>query len=257
MVTGIRFARGLSDSFLCSLQHGRFHGLLEAADRWETPGAEDRLAPLFATFIVDTRKTTAAALVWLHALRRAPEAQRWLRALSEKGSSADETIRQDWWVLLALMQPHHWCRSAGVLASLATPGSPAEEREQLARWYVEEHLPQERALAEGAEVLRTSTGLRVGWVDLRGLQGHFYVTQHVIRQHGVDLVATVLDKEILLGSGSIDQGPDLSCFHGEHERNGVRFIIVGHRSPVAIRPREGVVSDTFLSAARDALAEAL
>jgi hypothetical protein len=76
-------------------------------------------------------------------------------------------------------------------------------------------------------------------------------------ERGVDLVATALDREILLGSGSIGQGPELPRLHGEHERDGIRFLIAGHRSPVAVRPREGVVSDAFVAAIKGIVSEAL
>jgi hypothetical protein len=224
---------------------------------WDAPAVQVRLAPLFRTYVVDSRKTTAAALVWRDGLGGAPGAERWLQLLSEKDQSTDDGIRHDYYLLLALMQPCHWRLSRTMLASLARGEPPGDEQRRLVDWYEHVHLPKERALAEGAEVLQTRSGLRIGWVDLRRERGHFSVSKLAVKHHRVDLVATVTPRGVILGSDSIDKGPDLFALHGEHEWGGIRVSVAGHRSPVRIAPCARPVDDRFVSAVRAALLESL
>jgi hypothetical protein len=224
---------------------------------WDAPTMRARLAPLFRTYVVDSRKTTAAALVWRDGLGGAPGAERWLQLLSEKDQSADDGIRHDYYLLVALMQPCNWRLSRTTLTSLARGGPPGDEQRQLVDWYERVHLPKERALAEGAEVLQARSGLRIGWADLRRERGHFNVSKLVVKYHHVDLVATVTRGGVIFGSDSIDKGPDLSALHGEHEWGGIRVSVAGHRSPVRIPPCARPVDDTFVTAVRAALLESL
>ncbi len=75
---------------------------------------------------------------------------------------------------------------------------------------------QARSAAAQAEVVVTAGGCRVGWIDLRPYEQPLFVVPDVIAQHAVELVASVDRRGVVLGGPSIDQGIDLSPFHGEH-----------------------------------------
>lgn len=216
------------------------------------------VAPLCATYCVETQKTTAAALVWRERLRGDDASQQWLRVLSEKAASPDPGIRERFGILAALMQPQHYDLTDAVLRSLANGGDLLPDHRRLAEWYYGVHVPRERRLAAAAQVLVAASGCRLGWLDLREEQGHLMVAPLVIREHGVEVVATVTKRAVVVGGSAVDQGRDLSPLHGAHEVNGVGVRAGGHRSPISLTPMGTcTVTDEFVEAARRLLVSRL
>jgi len=237
---------------LCS-QGARVH-LYDHHLGWERAPEVGGLCEMYC---VDTAKTTAAALVWRERLRGDGESQQWLRLLSEKSGSADAAVREHFGVLAALMQPSHYGHTAGALRALASGNTTADCR-HLSQWYYDVHIPREQELARSAQVLTTASGRRLGWLDLRSETGFYMVAPLIIAEHGVDVVATVTKREIVVGGFSIDQGVDLSSLHGEHEVGDVGIRVGGHKSPVSLTPIGArTVTDAFVEAARRLLTDAL
>ncbi|MBN1671103.1 MAG: hypothetical protein JXR37_08735 [Kiritimatiellae bacterium] len=213
----------------------------------ETPGVKTWCA----TYCVDTRKTTAAAIVWRERLRGDDTSTEWLRLLSEKSSSEDPAIVERFGLLAALMQPQHYAQTEAVLKALAMGFAMVPEHQELSRWYYSEHVGRERKLAAGAQVLFAKSGRRVGWIDLRKEHGFLLVSRLVVEVHNVQVVGTVIRNAVLLGGDSIDRGMDLSFLHGEHTIDGVRLSVAGHKSPVRISAVEADIDgDSFVGAAR-------
>lgn len=211
---------------------------------WDGAGLE----PLYASYIVDTHRTTAAVLVWQYLLQRDPATRRWLTVLSQKDTAADPVIRDNFQLLLALMQPCHWHMTASVLPALVRGNLPGTDRDELLTWYQAVYKPMVAAMVEEVDIMQTDRGRRIAWVDGRGHQERVNVARAVIDRHGVDLVATVTTKVVLLGGAGIDRGIDLSPLHGAHEHQGQRFTITGHRSPVRVSPVTQPMTDEFIQA---------
>ena len=209
-------------------------------------------------YCVETRKTTAAALVWRERLQGNQGSQQWLRLLSEKSGSDDSAIRDRFGLLAALMQPQHYQHNPAVLRALAAGGDLLPEYRELSAWYYDVHVPAERQLAEDAVILETTSGRRLGWVDLRGVEGYHLLAPLIIAEHSVDAAVTVTDKEIIVGGSAVDQGVDLSVLHGQHTVGGTAISVGGHRSPVSMKPvGTRLVTDGFMEAARTLLLERL
>ena len=204
----------------------------------------------FATFIVDVHKTTAAAIVWRELLRGDKPSQRWLQMLSEKDTSKDVEIVRDFGLLAALMQPMHWGHTDAALRALASGTELSTDQASLSRWYFGVHVPKEREIASNAEILTTTHGRKLAWIDLRACREHFNVSRHAVEMHGADVVATVIRGALLLGGKSIDQGLDLTFLHGQHALGGETVTIAGHKSPVRISPEGGKATDSFVEAVR-------
>lgn len=220
----------------------------------ETPG----VATSCVTYCVDTRKTTAAAIVWRERHLGGDGSQEWLRLLSEKSNSEDQATVDRFGLLAALMQPQHYRQTEAVLKALAQGGDLLPAHHDLSRWYYAEHVGREKRLAEGAQVLVAQSGRRVGWIDLRQEEGFLLVSRLVAEMHSVDVVGTVIRNAVLLGGASIDQGMDLTFLHGEHTVDGVRLSVAGHKSPVRISAvGAGVDADMFVAAARRLILERL
>lgn len=213
--------------------------------------ARERLAGYCATFVVDARRTTAAALVWKHFLGAPPDARRWLELLSKKSDSNDPSIREHFGILAALMQPRHWKMTPATLRALACDASLTDEQKGLADWYYEEHLPRARHLAESAEILTTLRGRKLAWLDLRAERDSFFLAKLAAEIHGVSLAAHAIHNGVVLGAESIDQGLDLSALHGEHERAGIQFSVAGHKSPVKFSPGGGETTDSFVAVVKE------
>ncbi|MHB9109488.1 MAG: hypothetical protein ACYDCO_20740 [Armatimonadota bacterium] len=209
---------------------------------WDAAG----LKPHFATYIVDTRRTTAAVLVWQYLLQRDPATRRWLTVLSQKDNADDPATRGDFQLLLALMQPCHWHLTAHVLPALARGALTEADREPMMIWYQTVYEPMVAAVIENVDITLTGQGRRIAWVDLRGHQEYINVTRAIIERYGVDLVATIIPKGILLGGPGIDRGIDLSPLHGTHEYQELRFTIAGHCSPVRISPSTRQFTGEFI-----------
>lgn len=224
---------------------------------WERIENRSRFQPLFETYVIDTRKTTAAALVWKHFLRCDSACQRWLQLLSEKAHSQDEEIRSDFLLLAALMQPRHRHRRIDIMRCLSV-GETISDRTAIVRWYVDEYLPREQSLAQNAEIVETSNGRRIGWVDLRECDELYPgLSRLIIKLHSADLAASVIHNGIVLGGSTIDGGIDLQFLHGAHVEGKSSFEVIGHRSPVRFRPVYGIVDDTFLLAVRQFICDRL
>jgi hypothetical protein len=222
---------------------------------WNEPANALRFRPLFATYDVDEEKTTAAALVWRDFLNRDLSCQRWLELLSRKDNSPDDKVADDFRVLAALMQPRYNRRRYDVMRSLAA-GTSIEDRQEIVDWYVAEYLVRERTLAENADIIETHSGRRIGWIDLREEEGFYAnISKMIVERHSVDLVASVIRNGVMLGGASIDRGIDLTFLHGYHNLDGIAIEVVGHKSPVRIRPVDGVVSSKFVAVARDMITE--
>ena len=217
--------------------------------------ANRRFCPMFSTYNVDEHKTTAAALIWRDFLNRDMHCQRWLELLSKKDRSTDGSVADDFRILAALMQPEYVRRRSEIMRSLAF-GTSIGDRCEIVNWYLTEHLPRERNLAEHADVFETRSGRRIGWIDLRGEPGLYAnIGKLVIEYHSVDLAASVIHNGVLLGGVSIDRGIDLSFLHGCHNIDGIGLEVVGHKSPVRLRPIDGVVSDEFVLAAKSLITD--
>jgi len=224
---------------------------------WEKTENCSMFQPLFETYIVDTNKTTAAALVWKHFLRCDTACQRWLQLLSEKTESRDDAIRSDFLLLAALMQPRHKHRRINVMCALAF-NEAIPDREAMIQWYVDDYLPREQYLAQNAEIVETDSGRRLGWIDLRQCNDLYLgLSKLIIKLHSTDLAVSVTRNGITLGGLQIDKGIDLCFLHGTHSANGVKFEVVGHKSPVRIRPVSGIVDDHFVTAIRRFISESL
>ena len=123
-------------------------------------------------------------------------------------------------------------------------------------WYVNEHLQQERLLAENVEVFETQHGQRIGWLDLRDEAGLYSnISKLVVEYHSVDLMASVIRNGVVLGGASIDRGIDLSFLHGFHSFEGRSLEVVGHKSPVRFRPVDGEVNNEFVHAVKNLIIE--
>lgn len=224
---------------------------------WDDPEVKPRLDRCCQTVSVDTRKTTAAAIVWRSLLRGNNPSQRWLQLLSEKADSEDPWVRERFGLLVALMRKENYPKTVPVLKALAQDMPLGAQERAMSDWYFSEKLAKEQSVAQQTQILTTSSGRKIGWLDLRPYKERLHVTPHVIAEHGVDLVvASVIRDAVLLGSESIDHGVDLTFLHGEHELDGVRMTIAGHRSPVRISP-DGDATDGFLIAVRDFLTKSL
>ncbi len=216
------------------------------------------VSSLCSVYCVDTRKTTAAALVWRERLRGDRTSQQWLRLLSERARSDDPVIRERFGLLAALMQPQHYSQTEAVLRALAGGGDLLAEHRRLSEWHYTVHVPREHRLAENALVLPTASGRRLGWLDLRAEEGFLLVAPLVMQAHPVDTVVTVTQRAVLVGGSSIDRGLDLSFLHGEYEVNGVAVRVGGHKSPVSLTPvGTRNVTDEFVEAARRLLFDLL
>lgn len=210
------------------------------------------------SYCVDTRKTTAAAIVWRERHEDGNGSQEWLRLLSEKANSKDQAIVDRFGLLAALMQPQHYGQAECVLKALAKGGKLLPEHQALSRWYYSEHVDREKMVASGAQVLIAQSGRRIGWIDLRQEEGFLLVSRLIAEKHGVTVVGTVIREAVLLGGGSIDRGTDLTFLHGEHSVDGVRLAVAGHKSPVRISALDaGVDADRFVAAARKLILERL
>ena len=111
---------------------------------WNEPANALRFRPLFATYDVDEKKTTAAALVWRDFLNRDLSCRRWLELLSQKDNSSDDEVADDFRLLAALMQPRYNRRRYNAMRSLAA-GTSIEDRQEIVDWYVAGYLVRERA----------------------------------------------------------------------------------------------------------------
>ena len=261
-------------AYICDIPLDRIrvddvYAVLDALNRRQTPlhlydhhkGWNDpvngRFKPLFTTYVVDETKTTAAALVWRDFLNRDESCRRWLELLSKKDGSADQSVVDDFHLLAALMQPRYARRKRGIIHLLAS-GNGIEDRGEIVKWYVSQYLPREQMLVEKAEILETSGGRRVGWLDLR-FESCIYpgISKRVIAGHDVDLVANVIYSGVVLGGESIDRGIDLSFMHGYQEVDGVGIEVVGHKNPVRLRPVDGTVDDAFVMAAKNLIVDRL
>lgn len=224
---------------------------------WNEPANALRFCPLLATYDVDEKKTTAAALVWRDFLSRDLSCQRWLELLSRKDNSPDDKVADDFRLLAALMQPRYTRRRYDVMRSLAA-GTSIEDRQEIVDWYVAEYLVRERTLAENADIFETHSGRRIAWIDLREEEGFYAnISKLIVERHSVDLVASVIRNGVMLGGASIDRGIDLSFLHGSHDVGGIVLEVVGHKSPVRLRPPDGVVRDDIVLAARILIADRL
>jgi hypothetical protein len=205
----------------------------------------------FATFCVDTGKTTAAALVWRERCRGISGSQEWLRLLSEKEKSESPLIRERFGLLAALMQPQNYGKTESVLKALARGGDLLPEHRELSSRHYLEHVKREKQVAERAEVLAAKSGRLIGWIDLRSERGFLLVSREVAKAHGVEVVGSVIRGAVVLGGSSIDKGLDLSFLHGEHTVDGVRLSVAGHKSPVRISAvGEGVDGEKFVAAVK-------
>lgn len=213
-------------------------------------------ADYFTTFHVETRRTTAAVLVWQHALQRAAHTQRWLALLSEKDQSRDAGMVQDFFTLLALMRPANYRHTKQVLCEMAKGEAISELRRQLADAYIAEQLPCEQALLAQVEITTTQHGRSIAWVDARKVDGPCNIARRVIEQYGVDLVATMIPNAVLLGADGIDRGIDLKPLHGTHRFDGVEIEVVGHHSPVRLQPLRKT-DRNFHDTVRDFIAQVL
>lgn len=221
---------------------------------WKETRHSAQFCPLFDTYDVDTRKTTAAALVWRDFLGCRKESQRWLQLLSEKADCGDEQIRADFLLLAAGMQPRYRGVRIDIVRALAF-GEPIPERESMVAWYENAYLPQETTLAQSATVLRTDKGTLVGWIDLRECDDLYPgISRLIIDLHQADLAACVIPNGVLIGHRTIDGGMDLRSLHGRHVVDGVTLDVVGHKSPVRVRPIYGKADDAFVSAVRRLIA---
>ena len=77
------------------------------------------------------------------------------------------------------------------------------------------------------------------------------VVRDAIEQHHVELVVTVIAKGVMVNGPAIDQGVDMTSLHNEHVVGEVKFVVVGHKSPVRVSPMDGDVDGAFVAAARD------
>lgn len=221
---------------------------------WKETRHSAQFRPLFDTYDVDTRKTTAAALVWRDFLGCRKESQRWLQLLSEKADSGEEQIRADFLLLAAGMQPRYRGVRIDIVRALAF-GEPVPEREAMVAWYENVYLPKETTLAQSAIILRTDKGTLVGWIDLRECDDLYPgIGRLIIDLHQVDLAACVIPNGVLIGHRAIDGGTDLRFLHGRHVVDGVTLDVVGHKSPVRVRPIYGKADDAFVSAVRRLIA---
>ncbi|MEI6521417.1 MAG: hypothetical protein WCO98_15475 [bacterium] len=211
----------------------------------------------FNTFYVETRRTTAAVLVWQFALKRAADSGRWLALLSEKDNSNNASIRQDFFTLLALMQSENYKHTEKVLREMAIGKDVSELRRNLADAYLAEQIPIENALIEQVEITLTSQGRKIGWVDTRKIKRVCNVSKQVIEKYGVDLVATIIPNAVLLGAEGIDRGVDLKPLHGLHIQNDVKIEVVGHKSPIRINPVNKSEIEKFYSVIPDFIARVL
>jgi len=250
-------AENVADSIEHLASNGAAIHIFDHHHGWEAPGQRERIARSCSSFRIDTNKTTAAALVWRHWLRGDPNSRQWLRLLSEKDTSDDPWIVERFGLLVALMQRENWPRTEETLQALARGEELRPEQKELANWYYREHVPRVRSLAENAEILTTRGGRRLAWLDLREEKGPMNVAPHVVRTHGVELVATVIRGAILLGGRSIDRGVDLTFLHGRHEVGGIHVTIAGHKSPVRIEPVDRICGDDFIQATQGFLLERL
>ncbi len=210
---------------------------------------------LFATYNVDEKKTTAAALVWRDFLNRDLGCQCWLELLSQKSDSSDDGVVDDFRLLAALMQPRFTHRRCDVMRSLAA-GTNIKDRQEIVDWYITEYLVHERTLVENAEVFETHSGRHIGWIDLSEEEGLYAnISKMIVERYSVNLVASVIRNGIMLGGTSIDKGIDLSFLHGFHNVDGTALEVIGHKSPVRFRPVDGVVDGKFVLAARGIIME--
>lgn len=216
-----------------------------------------KLKTICSTFAIDCGKTTAAAVVWRERLRGDSVGGKWLRLLSEKNESSDPETVQHFGLLCALLQRRNFHHTEAVLKVLAFGDSLTDEHEALADWYYQQHVPRERKIAQEAETFTTSHGHKVAWIDLRQFRDRLNVVRHVVQQHDVDLVVQVVHDAVLAGGQSIDRGIDLSFLHGVHEVSGMRFTVVGHKSPIRIAPEADGLTDEFISVIRCFLIEVL
>ncbi len=260
-ITDVPLARPSREHVLASMaqlasQGVRIH-LFDHHIGWDDPDVLERLNQCCETVVVDTRKTTAAALVWRELLRGDGNSQRWLKLLSEKDGSSDPWVRERFGLLVALMERENYSKTEPILKALAQDLPLGPEEQALSDWYFSEKVARESAIAEQAKILTASSGRRIGWLDLRSHNQRLHVAPLVVKRHGVDLVVTVVRDGIVVGSEAIDRGVDLTFLHGEHEVNGARMTIAGHRSPVRISPSDRKVTAEFIVAARELLLESL
>jgi hypothetical protein len=224
---------------------------------WNEPTNALRFRPLFQTYEVNEKKTTAAVLIWYEFLNRDLDCQRWLELISKKDNSPDESVSDDFRLLAALMQPKYARRKSEIMHCLAT-GMNIEDRKEIVNWYVNEHLQQERLLAENVEVFETQHGQRIGWLDLRDEEGLYSnISKLVVEYYSVDLMASVIRNGVVLGGASIDRGIDLSFLHGFHSFEGISLEVVGHKSPVRFRPVDGEVTSEFVHAVKSLIVETI
>ena len=222
---------------------------------WDDEALAGPMRDCCAALVTDSGKTTAAALVWKHLLKNDPRSRRWLELLANKDRSEDPSIRRDFGALVALSQPRHYDQKSTCLQCLAGGQEAAEQVQVLADWYYDEHLPRGEELAKKAKVMQTRRGTRIAWLDLRGRDEIFVIQKEVCRLHHAPLMGSIIDKHILLGGPSIDQGIDLSSLHGEYESAEVELNITGHSSPVAIQPVDGRCNEAFVDAVKTFLRE--
>ena len=215
------------------------------------------MAQVCTTYSVDTSRNTAAKLVHEGRCQGITGSNRWLELISKKDASADPWIRERFGLLAALTQPRHY-DDGTALRSLARGGKLTDEQKSLSEWYYDAHVPHLETLVSGAGAIAASSGRMIGWLDLRGKPGRLFLAPRVAERLSVELVVTVNDGTVTVGSSSIDTGPDLTPLHGEHEINCVGLRVVGHKSPVRIDPVDGGrVTDEFVAAVRALLVDRL
>jgi oligoribonuclease NrnB/cAMP/cGMP phosphodiesterase (DHH superfamily) len=129
-------ADGVADTFKELVGKGATIHLYDHHRGWdETP----RIRPLCATYWVDTKKPTAAALIWRDRCRGITSSQEWMQLLTEKPGSKDPVIADRVGLLSALMQPQNIQHAEAVLKALASGSELPPEYRELSRRYYAEH----------------------------------------------------------------------------------------------------------------------
>lgn len=208
---------------------------------------------IFATFHVDTSKTTAAKPVYDIFGPATKGYEIWLAVLSKKDKSADDEISDCFALLVALM--HNYKNREAVLSDCAKDEPIRQKYRKLIDWYFNTHIPYLKSIAADAVVFITTGGKRIGSIDLRQVGGFVNVNQHVIDQFKVDLVVTILSDAILVGGRHIDE-VDLSQLPVPVSSARGTYTIVGHRSPIRIQWKD-IDADIAVQEISDWLIEVL
>jgi hypothetical protein len=140
--------------------------------------------------------------------------------------------------------------------SLARGDELSEEQEALSKGCCDAHLSCTGAFAARAYVATPASGRKIGWLDLRGEDGHHFPDPQVIRRLGIETVVTMANDAVRVGSGSIDIGADLTHLYGTHGVPGRALHVAGYESPIRIDPAgPGAASHSFVEAAQAFLLE--